>query len=78
MRPAVLGSTQLYDLIDETLVTVTYSKRILLQKKTSKIRYEETLAFLRFFPEIFSSEVEFFLSRRVIKNRLYHLARWKN
>ena len=66
MRPAVLGSSQLYDLIDETLVTYLrlftrdFSNRLLLQKKSSKIRYEEFLAFLRFFPERFSSEVELF------------------
>ena len=71
MRTAVLGSSQLYDLIDETLVTslrlftLGFSKRIILQKNTSKIRYEETLAFLSFFQNIFRQKLNFF--RRVIK-----------
>ena len=55
MQPAVLGTSQLYDPVDETLVTYLrlftrdFSNRLHLQKKTSKIRYEEFLAFLRFF-----------------------------
>ena len=55
MRPAVLATSQLYDPVDETLVTYLrlftrdFSNRLLLQIKTSKIRYEEFLAFLRFF-----------------------------
>ena len=59
MRPEVLGTSQFYDLIDETLVTslniITggFSNRLLLQEKTFKIRYEETLAFLRFFSRKF-------------------------
>ena len=59
MRPAVLGTSQLYYLFDETLVislrlfTCGFSKRVLLKK---------TQAFCVFFPESFSSEVDFFKS----------------
>ena len=64
MRPAVLGTSRLYDLIKETLVTYLsffdVFRNVFFKKKTSKIRYEETPAFLRFFPENLSSEVEFF------------------
>ena len=79
MRPAVLGTSQLYYLIAETLVTSLFFfnvfRNVFFKTKTSKIRYEETPAFLRFFSRKISFEVEFLYNHRVIKNGLIHLAR---
>ena len=64
MQPAVLATSQLYDPVDETLVTYLrlftrdFSNRLLLQIKTSKICYEETGFSAFYFRKSFSSEVE--------------------
>ena len=79
MRPDVLETSQLFYLIDETLVTFLFFlyafRNVFFKTKTSKIRYEDIPAFLRFFFRKISFEVEFCYNHRVIKNRLVHLAR---
>ena len=83
MRPAVTRTSQLYRLIDDTLVTSLrlftrgFSKCVVLKKKRLlKFVMKKLWLFAFHFPESFSSEVDFF-NRRVIKNRLFHLARGK-
>ena len=70
MRPAAMETSQLYHPFDEILVTslnffLDVFRKVFSKKKTSKNRYEETLAFLRFFPNIFCQKLIFF--RRVKK-----------
>ena len=54
MWPVAIETSQLYDPMDEKLITslslfIRGFSKPLLQKKSSKTRYEEALAVLRFF-----------------------------
>ena len=67
MWPAAIETSQLYHPMDEKLITslslfIRGFSKPLLQKKSSKTRSEEALAFLHLFPENLSSEVELFKS----------------
>ena len=83
MWPVEIEPSQLYHPMDEKLISslslfIRGFSKPLLQKKSSKTRYEEALAFLRFFSQkIFFQKLNF-LNRRDIKNRLISLAREKH
>ena len=74
MWPVAIETSQLHDPMNEKLIT----SLSLFIRGFSKPRYEETLAFLRFFSQkIFLQKLNF-LNRRDIENRLISLAREKH
>ena len=83
MWPVAIETSQLFDPMDEKLITslslfIRAFSKPLLQKKSSKTRSEEALTFLHFFfQKIFLQKLNF-LNRRDIKNRLISLARRKH